>query len=76
MYHFGFTVTLISDLVFRTIVSGVYLIFFEVGIPNLMYGRILGWQCVVYQFWGHCNLINNPVMSISHIYNLGEESKL
>ena len=25
--------------------------FFEVGIPNVMCGRILGWQCAVYHFW-------------------------
>ena len=26
-------------------------IFFEVGIPNLMCGCILGWQSVAYHFW-------------------------
>ena len=37
MYHFGVTMTLTSDLVFRIIVIGAYLlIFFEVGISNLM----------------------------------------
>ena len=41
MYHFLVTVTLTSDLVFR-IFSGAYLILFELGIPNLVCGLILG----------------------------------
>ena len=42
-YHFLVTVTLTltSDLVFRIIVSGAYLILFEVGISNLVCGCIL-----------------------------------
>ena len=46
--HFQVTVTLTSDLVFRIIVSGAYLILFQVGIPNLVCGCILGWQSAVY----------------------------
>ena len=42
MYHFRVTVTLTSDLVSRIIVSGAYLILFEVGISNLVCGCILG----------------------------------
>ena len=44
-YHFRVTVTLTltSDLAFRIIVSGAYLlILFEVGISNLVCGCILG----------------------------------
>ena len=44
------TLTLTSDLVFRIIVSGAYLIFFEVGIPNLVCECIMGWRCVTYYF--------------------------
>ena len=36
------TVTLTSDLVFRIIVSGAYLILFEIGISNLVCGCIWG----------------------------------
>ena len=40
-----------SDLVSRNrIESGAYPIFFEVGIPNLVCGYILGWQSVAYHF--------------------------
>ena len=42
--------TLASDLVFfRIIMSRPYLISFEVGIPNLLCGCILGWQSVMHQ---------------------------
>ena len=41
-------VNLTSDLVFRIIVSGAYLILFEVGIPNLVGGCILGLQSAAY----------------------------
>ena len=45
------TLTLVSDLVLRIIVSGAYLFTdFEVGIPNLVCGCILGWWSVVYHF--------------------------
>ena len=63
MYHFRVTVTLTLtfDLVFivitRSVRPSVPLrvrcispIFFEVGIPNLMRGYILGWRSVAYHF--------------------------
>ena len=37
-----------SDLVFKIIVSGAYLILLEVGIPNLVCVCILGWQSVTF----------------------------
>ena len=41
--------TLISDLVlFRIFVSRTYLLYFEMGISNLLCGCILGWWSVVY----------------------------
>ena len=62
-YHFrvNVTLTLTSDLVFIVITLSVRLsvplcvrcispIFFEVGIPNLMCGCILGWRSVAYHF--------------------------
>ena len=58
-YHFRVTVTLTSDLVFIVIkcpsvrplrVRCISPIFFEVGIPNLVCGCILGWQSVAYYF--------------------------
>ena len=62
-YHFRVTVslTLTSDLVFIVITMSVRpsvplcvrcisSIFFEVGIPNLMCGCILGWGSVAYNF--------------------------
>ena len=42
--------TLTSDLVLRNIVSGAYLILFEIGIPNLVCGILLGWWSVAYLF--------------------------
>ena len=56
MYHFWVTGTLTSDLVFRIIMSGPYPILSELGIPNLMFGCIMGWQSVMFQFWVHCDL--------------------
>ena len=58
-YHFRVTVTLTSDLVFIVIkcpsvplrVRCISPIFFEVGIPNLVCGCILGWWSVAYHFW-------------------------
>ena len=65
VYHFrvAVTLTLTSDLVFIVITMSVRLsvrsplrvrcispIFFEVGIPNLMCGCILGWRSVAYHF--------------------------
>ena len=62
-YHFRVTVTLTltSDLVFIVVTMSVRPsvplrvrcispIFFEVGIPNLMCGCILGWRSVTYHF--------------------------
>ena len=48
MYHLRVTVTLTFDQVFRIIVSEAYLVLFEVVIPNLVYGCILGWWSVMY----------------------------
>ena len=58
-YHFWVTVTLTSDLVFIVVncpsvplrVWCISPIFFEVGIPNLVCGCILGWRSVAYHFW-------------------------
>ena len=36
------------DLVLIIIVSGAYLLFFEIGIPNLVCECILGWWSVLY----------------------------
>ena len=44
------TLNLTSDLVFRIIMSGAYLILFEVGIPNLLCEIILGRRCVLAHF--------------------------
>ena len=41
-YRFRVFLTLTSDLVFRIIVSGAYLILFEVGFSTLVYECILG----------------------------------
>ena len=43
--------TLTSDLVFGIIMSRAYLILFEIGISNLVYGFILGWRSVGYHNW-------------------------
>ena len=45
---FSVTVTLTSDLVLIIIVSGAYLLLFEIGIPNLVCECILGWWSVLY----------------------------
>ena len=52
MSHIPFwvTVTLTSDLVLRIFVFGAYVIFFEVGIPNLECICILGWWSLTYYF--------------------------
>ena len=42
--------TLTYDLVSRIVVSGAYLLF-EVGIPNLLCGFILGWRRDANKFW-------------------------
>ena len=48
-YHLRVTVTLTSDLVLIIIVSGAYLLLFEIGIPLLVCECILGWWSVLYQ---------------------------
>ena len=45
-------------------VSGAYPIFFEVGIPNLMCGCILGWRIVLYHFWVTVTLTSDLVFRI------------
>ena len=52
---FWLTVTLTSDLVLRIIVSRAYLIFFEVGIQNLVYMHLWTEGCHG-PFLGHCDL--------------------
>ena len=65
-YHFQITVpfTMTFDLGFRIIVSRAYPIFFEIGIPNLVCGYILGWQSVTYYFWITVNLTSDLVFRI------------
>ena len=53
-----------SDLVFRIIISGTYLLLFEIGIPNLVCICILGWQSVTYHFWVTVTLTSDLVLSI------------
>ena len=50
MFYLLVTVTLTSDLIFRIIVSGAYLLLFEVGIPNLVCECILKWRIVPLHF--------------------------
>ena len=73
-YHFQVTVTLTltSDLVFIVIkcpsvplrVRCISPIFFEVGIPNLMCGCILGWRSVAYHFWVTVTLTSDLIFRI------------
>ena len=76
VYHFQVTVTLTltSDLVFYSNhnvrpsvplrVRCISTIFFEVGIPNLMCGCILGWLTVVYHFRVTVTLTSDLVFRI------------
>ena len=61
-YHFRVNMTLTSDIDFRIIVSGTYLILFEMHLGMVE-------RCV--SFIGHIdfklNLLNNFVWGISHI---------
>ena len=51
-------------------------ILFELGIPNLVCGCILGWQSVMYQFCD-LDLISTIIMSGAYlIYYLREESQI
>ena len=59
---FQVTVTLTSDLVFRYCVRSKSLIFFEVGIPNLMCICILAWRNVTYHFWVTVTLTSDLVL--------------
>ena len=73
-YHFRVTVilTLTSNLVFIVIkcpsvplrVRCISPIFFEVGIPNLVCGCILGWRSVAYHFWVTVTLTSDLVSRI------------
>ena len=56
--------TLTSDLVLRIIVYGAYLIFFEVGIPNLVCECIMGWRSVTYHFQVTVTLTSDLVFRI------------
>ena len=66
------TLTLTSDLVFIVIkcpsvplcVRCISPIFFEVGIPNLVCGCILGWQSVAYHFGVTLTLTSDLVFRI------------
>ena len=59
------TVTLTSDLVLRNYcVRSISLIFFEVGIPNLVCICILGWGSVTYHFWVTVTLTSDLVLMI------------
>ena len=59
---FRVTVTLTSDLVLRIIVFGVYLIFFQLGIPNLVCICILGCRSVTYYFGVTVTLTSDLVL--------------
>ena len=65
-YHFrvNVTLTLTIYLVVRIFVSQTYLIFFEVGIPNLVCICILGRQSVTYHFGVTVSLISDLVLRI------------
>ena len=53
-----------------------YSILFELGIPNLFSGCILGWQSVMYQFCDN-DLISRIIVSGAYfIYYLREESQI
>ena len=66
MSHIPFwvTVTLTSDLVLRIFVFGAYLIFLEVGIPNLECICILGWWSLTYYFLATVTLTSDLVLII------------
>ena len=66
MSHIPFwvIVTLTSDLVLRIFVFGAYLIFFEVGIQNLVCICILGWWSLTYYFLATVTLTSDLVLII------------
>ena len=62
---FQVTVTLTSDLVLRIFgIRSIYLIFFEVGIPNLVCICILGWWSLTYYFRATVTLTSDIVLII------------
>ena len=75
--HVPFTGYCDLDLVFRIIMFGAFFsILFELGIPNLVCGCILGWQSVKYQFCD-LDLISTIIVSGAYlIYYLREESQI
>ena len=85
MSHIPFwvTVTLTSDLVLRVFVflRSISLIFFEVGIPNLVCICILGWWSLTYYFLTSVTLTSDLVLIIIVsgaylLYYLRRESKI
>ena len=70
MYYIWVTGTLnmTSDLVFRIILSGAYLILFAKEIPKLMCECIFGWRIVPSHFWATVTLTSDLV------YRMGIES--
>ena len=56
--------TLTSDLVSIMIVSGAYLLLFEIGIPNLVCECILGWLSVLYHLQVIVTLTSDLVLII------------
>ena len=67
MSHIPFRVivTLTSDLVFKNFcVWSISLIFFEVGIPNLVCICILGWRSLTYYFLATVTLTSDLVLII------------
>ena len=73
---FRVTVTSTSYLVFRIIMFRAFFsIFFELGIPNLVCGCIVGWQNVMIQFCD-LDLISRIILVGAYlIYYLREELK-
>ena len=61
LYQFWVTVALISDLVSIIILSGAYLILFDIGIPILVCECILGWWSVLYHLWVTVTLTSDLV---------------
>ena len=63
--HIPFQVTLTSDLVLRIFcVRSISLIFFEVGIPNLVCICIMGWWSLAYYFRVTVTLTSDLVLII------------
>ena len=66
-----------------TLTSDLSLTFFEVGIPNLVCGCILGWRSVAYHFWVSVtltftsDLVFRIIMSGAYLlYYLRKESQV